>query len=35
MMALVGPITEEAHRSQYDFIGGFVRHMVDVLPHAS
>jgi type I restriction enzyme R subunit len=23
------------HRSQYDFIDGFVRHMRDALPHAS
>ncbi len=28
-------IADEAHRSQYDFIGGFARHMRDALPHAS
>ncbi len=28
-------IAEEAHRSQYDFIDGFARHMRDALPHAS
>ncbi len=28
-------IADEAHRSQYDFIDGFARHMRDVLPHAS
>ncbi|MDQ7859963.1 MAG: HsdR family type I site-specific deoxyribonuclease, partial [Armatimonadota bacterium] len=26
---------DEAHRSQYDFIDGFARHMRDALPHAS
>ncbi|MBI4755709.1 MAG: type I restriction endonuclease subunit R [Betaproteobacteria bacterium] len=28
-------ITDEAHRSQYDFIDGYARHMRDALPHAS
>lgn len=28
-------IADEAHRSQYDFIDGFARHMRDVLPNAS
>jgi len=28
-------IADEAHRSQYDFIAGFARHMRDALPHAS
>ena len=28
-------IADEAHRSQYDFIGGFARHMRDALPNAS
>jgi type I restriction enzyme R subunit len=28
-------ITDEAHRSQYDFIDGFARHMRDALPNAS
>jgi type I restriction enzyme R subunit len=28
-------IADEAHRSQYDFIDGFARHMKDALPHAS
>ncbi len=28
-------IADEAHRSQYDFIDGFARHMRDGLPHAS
>ncbi|MGH7265117.1 MAG: type I restriction endonuclease subunit R, partial [Candidatus Rokuibacteriota bacterium] len=28
-------IADEAHRSQYDFIGGFARHMRDALPSAS
>lgn len=28
-------ITREAHRSQYDFIDGFARHLRDALPHAS
>jgi type I restriction enzyme R subunit len=28
-------ITDEAHRSQYDFIDGFARHIRDALPHAS
>ena len=28
-------IADEAHRSQYDFIGGFARYMRDALPHAS
>jgi len=28
-------IADEAHRSQYDFIEGFARHMRDALPHAS
>jgi type I restriction enzyme R subunit len=28
-------IADEAHRSQYDFINGFARHMRDALPHAS
>ena len=28
-------IADEAHRSQYDFIGGFARHMRDALPKAS
>jgi type I restriction enzyme R subunit len=27
-------IADEAHRSQYDFIDGFARHMRDALPHA-
>jgi type I site-specific restriction-modification system R (restriction) subunit len=27
--------SDEAHRSQYDFIDGFARHMRDALPHAS
>jgi type I restriction enzyme R subunit len=26
---------DEAHRSQYDFIDGYARHMRDALPHAS
>src|SRR3989338_8430761 len=30
-----GVIANEAHRSQYDFIDGFARHMRDALPHAS
>ena len=28
-------ISDEAHRSQYDFIDGFARHMHDALPNAS
>ncbi|MGH8609690.1 MAG: type I restriction endonuclease subunit R, partial [Gammaproteobacteria bacterium] len=28
-------IADEAHRSQYDYIDGFARHMRDALPHAS
>src|SRR5450759_4256964 len=28
-------IADEAHRSQYDFIDGFARHMRDALPAAS
>jgi type I restriction enzyme R subunit len=28
-------IADEAHRSQYEFIEGFARHMRDALPHAS
>lgn len=28
-------IADEAHRSQYDFIDGYARHMRDTLPHAS
>jgi type I restriction enzyme R subunit len=28
-------IANEAHRSQYDFIDGFARHMRDALPQAS
>nr|MDP9479361.1 type I restriction endonuclease subunit R [Actinomycetota bacterium] len=28
-------IADEAHRSQYDFIGGFARHIRDALPNAS
>ncbi len=28
-------ITDEAHRSQYDFIDGFARHMRDALPNAT
>ncbi|MFB3789306.1 MAG: type I restriction endonuclease subunit R, partial [bacterium] len=28
-------IADEAHRSQYDFIDGFARHMRDALPHVS
>ena len=28
-------IADEAHRSQYDFIAGFARHMRDALPYAS
>ena len=28
-------ISDEAHRSQYDFIDGFARHMRDALPNAS
>lgn len=28
-------LADEAHRSQYDFIDGFARHMHDALPHAS
>jgi type I restriction enzyme R subunit len=28
-------IADEAHRSQYDFIGGYARHMRDALPKAS
>ena len=28
-------IADEAHRSQYDFINGFARHMRDTLPHVS
>jgi type I restriction enzyme R subunit len=28
-------MADEAHRSQYDFIDGFARHMRDALPHAS
>ena len=28
-------IADEAHRSQYDFIEGYARHMRDALPNAS
>src|SRR5439155_11083044 len=28
-------IADEAHRSQYDFIDGFARHMRDALPNAA
>jgi type I restriction enzyme R subunit len=28
-------IADEAHRSQYDFLDGFARHLRDALPHAS
>jgi type I restriction enzyme R subunit len=28
-------ITDEAHRSQYDFIDGFARHMRDALPRVN
>ena len=28
-------IADEAHRSQYDFLDGFARHMRDGLPNAS
>jgi type I restriction enzyme R subunit len=28
-------LADEAHRSQYDFIDGFAKHMRDALPHAS
>jgi len=28
-------VADEAHRSQYDFIDGYARHMRDALPHAS
>ncbi len=28
-------VADEAHRSQYDFIDGFARHLRDALPHAS
>jgi len=28
-------IADEAHRSQYDFIDGFARHLHDALPNAS
>ena len=28
-------IADEAHRSQYDFVDGFARHMCDALPNAS
>jgi type I restriction enzyme, R subunit len=28
-------IADEAHRSQYDFIDGFARHMRDALPQAA
>ena len=28
-------VIAEAHRSQYDFIDGFARHMRDALPNAS
>ena len=28
-------VADEAHRSQYDFIDGFARHIRDALPHAS
>ena len=28
-------IADEAHRSQYDFIDGYARHMRDALPNAS
>jgi type I restriction enzyme R subunit len=28
-------IADEAHRSQYDFIDGYARHMRDAMPHAS
>ena len=28
-------IADEAHRSQYDFIDGFARHLRDALPHAT
>ncbi|KAB2969329.1 MAG: HsdR family type I site-specific deoxyribonuclease [Thermoanaerobaculia bacterium] len=32
---VVWAIADEAHRSQYDFIDGFARHMRDALPNAS
>jgi type I restriction enzyme R subunit len=28
-------VVDEAHRSQYDLIDGFARHVGDALPHAS
>jgi type I restriction enzyme R subunit len=28
-------IADEAHRSQYDFMDGFAKHMRDALPNAS
>ena len=31
----IGVIADEAHRSQYDFIDGYARHMRDALPNAS
>jgi type I restriction enzyme R subunit len=31
----IAVIADEAHRSQYDFIDGYARHMRDALPHAS
>ncbi len=31
----IAVIADEAHRSQYDFIDGFARHIRDALPHAS
>jgi type I restriction enzyme R subunit len=31
----IAVIADEAHRSQYDFIDGFARHMRDALPNAS
>jgi type I site-specific restriction-modification system R (restriction) subunit len=33
--ALIVVIADEAHRSQYDFIDGFAKHMRDALPNAS
>ncbi len=34
-MKVIVVIADEAHRSQYDFIDGFARHMRDALPQAS
>ncbi len=33
--AIIVVIADEAHRSQYDFIDGYARHMRDALPNAS